>query len=49
MIFGAIAFLCYAIAVNWILMRYKAPALATTVALMPVWFAVSFALWLGVR
>jgi hypothetical protein len=43
MIFGAIAFFCYASATSWILKRYKPSALAATVALMPVWFAVSFA------
>ncbi|MGA8741379.1 MAG: DUF3147 family protein [Terracidiphilus sp.] len=49
MIFGAIAFFCYAATVSWILMRYKPSALAATVALMPVWFAVSFALWFVAR
>ena len=45
MIFGAIAFCAYALAVSWVLMRYRPPALAATVTLMPVWFAASFALW----
>ena len=45
MIFGAIAFCCYAMAACWVLRRYKPPALATTLALLPIWFAVSFALW----
>ncbi|MGA7243238.1 MAG: DUF3147 family protein [Terracidiphilus sp.] len=49
MIFGAIAFFCYAAAVSWILLRYKPSALAATVALMPVWFVVSFALYLVAR
>ena len=49
MIFGAMAFLCYAGATAWLLRRYKPPALAATVALMPVWFAVSFACWMMVR
>ncbi len=49
MISGAIAFLCYAAVVSWVLLRYKPPALAATVALMPVWFAVSFAFWLVAR
>ena len=49
MIFGAIAFFCYAGAVAWLLRRYKPPALAATVAMMPVWFAVSFACWIMVR
>jgi uncharacterized membrane protein (GlpM family) len=45
MIFGAIAFCCYAMAACWILRRYKPQALATTLGLLPIWFAVSFALW----
>jgi hypothetical protein len=49
MIYGAIAFLFYAAAVSWTLKRYKPPALAATVALMPVWFVVSFAFWLVAR
>lgn len=49
MIFGAIAFFCYACAVMWILKRYKPAALTATVALMPVWFAASFVFWLVVR
>ena len=49
MIFGAIAFLCYAACVSWMLVRYKPRALAATVVLMPVWFAVSFAFWLAAR
>jgi Protein of unknown function (DUF3147) len=44
MIFGSIAFLLYASVVSVVLMRYKLPALATTVALMPLWLATSFAL-----
>jgi len=49
MILGAIAFLCYASAVTWLLWRYRPPALTATLSLMPVWFGVSFALWLVVR
>ncbi len=45
MVFGAAGFFCYAAAVSWLLMRFKARALPTTVGLMPVWLAVSFALW----
>ena len=44
MVFGAIAFFVYACASSFILMRYKPSALATTTALMPVWFGVSFGL-----
>jgi hypothetical protein len=49
MILGAIAFLCYAAATGWLLWRYKPGALAATLSAMPIWFAVSFALWLAVR
>lgn len=45
MIIGAIAFLCYAAAVSAILMRARMRALTATVALLPIWFGVSFALW----
>ncbi|HEY1575614.1 MAG TPA: DUF3147 family protein [Terracidiphilus sp.] len=45
MIFGAIAFCCYAMVACWVLRRYKPPALTATLALLPIWFAVSFALW----
>jgi len=47
MVFGAIAFFCYASAVSWFLMRIKISALAATLSLLPVWFGVSIALlWL---
>jgi hypothetical protein len=49
MILGAIAFLCYAAATSWLLWGYKPRALTATVSLIPIWFAVSFALWLVVR
>lgn len=45
MVFGAIAFFCYAASVSWMLLRIKPRALTATIALMPVWFAASFALW----
>ena len=45
MALGAVAFLCYASAASWVLMRLKPRALAATTALIPVWFAASFALW----
>jgi hypothetical protein len=45
MIFGAIAFFCFAAAVSAVLMRARMRALPATVALLPIWFAVSFALW----
>lgn len=49
MIFGAIAFFCYASVVCLVLKRYKPAALTATVALMPVWFAGSFVFWLLLR
>jgi uncharacterized membrane protein (GlpM family) len=45
MIFGSIAFFCYAAAASWVLMRYRPHALTATIALMPVWFGASFGLW----
>ena len=44
MIFGAIAFFAYACACSFILMRYRPPALTTTISLIPIWFGVSFGL-----
>jgi hypothetical protein len=49
MILGALAFLCYASATAWLLWRYKPRALTATLSLMPIWFGVSFALWLVIR
>jgi len=49
MILGAIAFLFYAAATTWLLWRYKPRALTATLSLMPIWFGMSFALWLAVR
>ena len=45
MIFGAIAFSCYALASNWMLRRWRPPALVATTMLLPIWFAVSLGLW----
>ena len=45
MVFSAIAFCCYALAASWMLRRFRPPALAATVTLLPIWFAVSFGLW----
>jgi hypothetical protein len=45
MIFGAIAFFLYAISASWVLRRYRPRTLLTTLALMPIWFGVSFALY----
>ncbi len=49
MLFGAIAFCFYALAVSWVLKRYRTHALTTTIALIPVWFALSFAGWCVAR
>jgi Protein of unknown function (DUF3147) len=46
MIAGAIAFFLYASIVSKVMMRYKPPALAATLALIPVWFASAYGLWL---
>jgi hypothetical protein len=45
MIFGAIAFFLYASIVSKVMMRYKRPALAATLALMPVWLGTAYGLW----
>ncbi|MGC2637709.1 MAG: DUF3147 family protein [Acidobacteriaceae bacterium] len=45
MLLAALAFLVYAAAASYVLRRRKMSALATTVALMPVWLAVSLGLW----
>jgi hypothetical protein len=45
MIAGAVAMAVYAAIASWILLRYKPPALAVTLTLLPLWFAVSFGLW----
>jgi Protein of unknown function (DUF3147) len=45
MIAGAIAFFLYASIVSKVMMRYKPPALAATLALIPVWFATAYGLW----
>ncbi|HEX3472083.1 MAG TPA: hypothetical protein VHT28_12950 [Silvibacterium sp.] len=45
MIAGSIAFFVYASIVSHVLMRYRTPALATTLTLMLVWFGTAFGLW----
>ena len=45
MVFGAIGFLVYSSLVSWALRRYRPPTLLATVALMPIWFIVSFGFW----
>lgn len=44
MLMGAVAFLLYAALASWILRQGRLSALATTVALMPVWFGMSLGL-----
>lgn len=48
MILGAIAFCVYAYLVSRLLIRHRWPALATTAALIVVWFGCAFALWYAV-
>jgi hypothetical protein len=45
MVAGAIAFFAYACVVSFALMRWRAKALATAIALLPVWFATAAGLW----
>ncbi len=45
MIFGALGFLVYAALVGFLLRRWRTPALTTTVALMPLWLAISMGCW----
>lgn len=46
MVFGSVAFFCYAFVASWILMRYRPSALLATVALLPLWLGMSLGLWL---
>jgi len=45
MILGAIAFFLYATTTSWVLRHYRPRTLLTTLALAPIWFGASFALW----
>src|ERR1700733_9131908 len=45
MMLGAVAFFAYALSVGWVLSRYKPHVLFASLALMPTWFAIAFALW----
>jgi len=45
MILGAAAFLIYAGAASFMLLKFKIHALTTALLLMPVWFGVAFGLW----
>src|SRR5579875_1419896 len=49
MLLGAAAFLVYAVLVRFVLRRYRPSAYVTTVALLPVWFAVSVGLWIVLK
>ena len=44
MMAGAAAFFLYASCVSWMLMHYRFKVLVVTLAVMPLWFAVSFTL-----
>lgn len=46
MILGAAAFFFYASVVSFLLMRYRRPALRVTVYALPVWFGISFGLYM---
>lgn len=45
MVLGAIAFFFYAVAVSYVLMRYRPPTELATIGCMPIWFGVAFGLW----
>jgi|ERR1700722_386126 len=49
MIAGAIAFFVYASFVSWILMHCKSKALLVTVCSMPIWLAVAFGIYVGLK
>ena len=44
MVLGAIGFFVYAWSVSWVLRRYKVSTLSTSIALLPLWFFISFCL-----
>jgi hypothetical protein len=46
MMLGAVAFLLYAACVSWVMMRWNASALKTSLVLTPVWFAASVGVWM---
>jgi len=45
MMMGAAAFFLYTACACWLMMRRNSPALLTTAALVPLWFAAALALW----
>lgn len=46
MLLGSAAFLVYATLVSFVLRRYRPSAFVASVALLPVWFAVSVGTWI---
>lgn len=42
---GAIAYLCFAVAISYVQMRYKPKALVGAAALLPLWAVVAAVLW----
>jgi hypothetical protein len=45
MVAGACAFVVYASAVSWVLMRYRTGALRTAMAMMVLWLGTAVGLW----
>lgn len=45
MILGSIAFFIYASVANWVLLRFKPPAIVAASGLVPLWLGVAVALW----
>ena len=45
MVAGAVAFLVYAYAVSWIMMRYKPSAMRVALSMLPVWLGISLGVW----
>jgi hypothetical protein len=45
MIAGAIAFIAYASCIRWLMLRYRLPALAVTLIVLPLWLAVACGFW----
>ncbi|HZQ70275.1 MAG TPA: DUF3147 family protein [Terriglobales bacterium] len=48
MALGAIALLCYAWLVSWVVMRFRLPALKVAVPALLVWMGVAAGLWYAV-
>lgn len=45
MMLGAIAFIFYALAIAFLMMRFKPSALLTSLILLPAWLVVALGLW----